>query len=278
MTSLSLVIHCAKCCEDPEFVCYGCRKKFCQHHKDVHQRTLDQELNSLAVDNDEISRQLKEEHIQEQYVACWSDIDIWEQEEIENIKRTANLMRQEIIDVVGECMTKPRKEIGSLMCDISSALGGTKRFDEIDLDQWAYLLDRVKKLAEFTVKLNTVDKGLQLVLYGKNLEDISSLENTDRHDIGLKPITSQQLQGMNHIQSNSETNPTTQNEFSSGYNIQSNETQTSRTPLDISTMNTIGGAQHQNNQGAITRLVRPRAAEIPFERRTFYPLRWRVNL
>jgi len=228
------------------------------------------------VDNNDIAEQLKEEHIQAQYIECWSDIDIWEQEEMENIRRTANLMRQEIVDVVGERLYRPKQELSLLTNEINSVREAMKPFDEIDLNQWEYLLDRVKKLAKFTVTLRNVDDGLVLTLSGRNLED-ASLENTDRRLIGLIPITSPRLQSTNHIQSATQTDTTTQTSFSSINNMQSDQTQRLEASANDGMINRIARTETQNNQRPTTRLARPRAAEIPFEHRNFYPLRWRVN-
>ncbi|CAF3998159.1 unnamed protein product [Adineta steineri] len=205
---------------------------FCQHHTNEHQETLDRRLQSLVTDTDQITNQLSEEQIQLEYVKCWADIDLWEQGEIENIQRTADLMRQEVTDAVGECLFQPRQELGLLLDSLDLARDNLKKFDEIDLNQWEELLDRVKTLAKFVVTFSNFDDGLELLVTGKQLEDLTSFEDNTRHSIGLVPVSYPQLQRINHREVNE----------------------------------------------PVAQLRRSAAAEIPFERRSFYPLRWRVSV
>ncbi|CAF4070122.1 unnamed protein product [Adineta steineri] len=91
-----------------------------------------------------------------------------------------------------------------------------------------------------------------------------------RHSIGLVPISYSQLQRINYTEVNEQVNPTTQHHFHQTDNRQAQESRNLIIPVE--------GDERPNNQRPVTQLRRPAAAEIPFERRSFYPLRWRVNV
>ncbi|CAF1501170.1 unnamed protein product [Adineta steineri] len=179
-------------------------------------------------------------------------------------------MRQEVTDAVGECLFQPRQQLDLLLDSLDLARLKLKKFDEIDLNQWEELLDRVKKLAKFIVTLSNFDDGLELLVTGKQLEDLTSFENNARHSIGLVPISYLQLQRINHTEMNEQTNPTAQHRF---HPIHSRQAQESRNLIIP-----VVGYEYRNNQRPVAQLRRPAASEIPFERRSFYPLRWRVNV
>jgi hypothetical protein len=232
------------------------------------------------LDNDlaQISEKLNEENINAQYASCWQDIDMWEENEIGLIKETANLMRQEIIDVVGERLYRPRQDLSMLTTEINKARERMEAFNENDLERWKRVLDRVKKLAEFTITLSNTDDGLELTLSGENVEDAFSSENTNRQVSGDIPISSPQLQRMDHIQDTPETIPATENNSSSTNNMQSNQTQVSATSANIGSIQRVGAVERETRERPTTTLIRRRAAaEIPFDRRSFFHLRWRFN-
>ncbi|CAF1456282.1 unnamed protein product [Adineta steineri] len=179
-------------------------------------------------------------------------------------------MRKEVIDVVGEFSFKPRQELGLLLHPLNLANEKLKKFDEIDLNQWEELLDRVKTLARFVVTLRNVGNGLELLVTGKQLKDLTSFEDNTRHSIGLVPVSYPQLQRINHREVNEQLNPTAQHHF---HPIDNRQAQEGR-PLLIP----VVGDERRNNQRPVAQLRRSAAAEIPFERRSFYPLRWRVNV
>jgi hypothetical protein len=237
-----------------------------------------EQLKSLDNDLAQISEKLNEDNINAQYVLCWEDIDMWEQKEIGLIKETANLMRQEIIDVVGERLYTPRQDLTVLTTEINKARERMEDFNENDLERWKRILDRVKRLAEFTIILRNRGDGLELTLTEENVEDTFSSENTNRQVSGDIPISSLQLQRIGHIQDSPETIPATENNPSSTNNMQSNQTQSSATSANIGSTQRVGGVEHENRERPTTTLIRRRAAaEIPFDRRSFFHLRWRFN-
>ncbi|CAF1428660.1 unnamed protein product [Adineta steineri] len=179
-------------------------------------------------------------------------------------------MRQEVTDAVGECLSQPRQELGLLLDSLDLARDNLKKFDEIDLNQWEELLDRVKMLAKFIVTLSNFDDGLELLVTGKQLKDLTSFEDNARHSIGLVPISYPQLQRINHREVNEQLNPTAQHRFDPIDNRQAQEDRPLLIPVEWD--------ERRNNQRPVTQLRRPAAAEIPFERRSFYPLRWRVSV
>ncbi|CAF1504346.1 unnamed protein product [Adineta steineri] len=131
-------------------------------------------------------------------------------------------------------------------------------------------IDIHKTLAKFIVTLSNLDNGLELLVTGKQLEDLTSFEDNARHSIGLVPISYSQLQRINYTEVNEQVNPTTQHHFHQTDNRQAQESRNLIIPVE--------GDERPNNQRPVTQLRRPAAAEIPFERRSFYPLRWRVNV
>ncbi|CAF1320174.1 unnamed protein product [Adineta ricciae] len=170
-------------------------------------------------------------------------------------------MRQEVIDAGGECLSKPRQELGLLLDQLDLVHQKVKAFDEIDLSRWKDLVDRVKMLSIFHVTLMDVDNGLELLVTGKKLENLIYSTDNDRHPIGLVPIPSSELQRSDHTGKNAQVDPT-----------ENRRLEESRTSTALAE-----GVEHPNNQRPLTQLRRPAAAEIPFEHRSFYPLRWRIN-
>jgi hypothetical protein len=235
-----------------------------------------EQLNSLVNDLAQISEKLKEENMNAQYIPCWEDIDLWEQREIGLIKETANLMRQEIIDVVGERLYRPRQDLSMLTTEINKARKGMEAFNKNDLERWKHILDRVKRLAEFTIILSNRNGGLELILTGENVEDAVSSENTNREVRDDIPISSQ-LQRMD-IQDSPKTVRATENNSRSTNNMQSNQTQSSTTSANIGSIPRVGGVERENRERSTATVIRRRAfAEIPFNNRDFFHLRWRFN-
>ncbi|CAF1162458.1 unnamed protein product [Rotaria sp. Silwood1] len=164
-----------------------------------------------------------------------------------------------------------------LTTQINEARQKMKAFDEIDLKRWEDILNHLKKLAAFTVTLKNINNGLELLVTGEDVENDSPLENIDRHRNGLIPITSPQLQNTYHNQNNSKMMSTILNNFSSTNNVESNEIRSSIASANTESIGRTGDAGRHNNERPTTTLVRNRAAEIPFEHRRFYPLRWRMD-
>ncbi|CAF3019843.1 unnamed protein product [Rotaria sp. Silwood2] len=161
-----------------------------------------------------------------------------------------------------------------LTAQLNEARQRMKAFDEIDLERWEDLLNHLKKLAKFTVTLKNINNGLELIVTGEDTENDLSLETINRHPSGLIPITPPQLQSTYH---NHEILPTRLNNFSSTNNVESTEVRSSVALVNTESVERVANIGHHNRARPAATLVRRAAAEIPFEHRRFYHMRWRVD-
>ncbi|CAF2611681.1 unnamed protein product [Rotaria sp. Silwood2] len=239
---------------------------------------LDEKFDSLAAHRDDIARKLEDYFVNDQSNDCFCEIELWEQEETANIKATAAAMRNEVIEVVEMRLRVATEKLGSLTDKINEARQDKNNFDEIELKLWDKQLNIIKKLTAFKVTIKKFKNGLELLITGERIENIISSLDTDQSRSDPIPITSDpQLQSVYDNHTNPEIIPTTSNNVIPTHNMQSDQMRNLVLSVDIESHGGCEETVHITNERPTTTVLRHRAAEIPFEHRSFYPLRWRVD-
>lgn len=130
--------------ENAVLKCEGCLETFCYKHVNDHRQKLNKQLDDVAVTCDIMREALNEQTTSSQKHPLIQQIDQWEQQSIEQIRRTAEEARQMIIKhtigPVAEVEVKLRKVTNEIRHGREE-----NDFSEVDLSYWRSSLTKLEK-------------------------------------------------------------------------------------------------------------------------------------
>ncbi|CAF3685694.1 unnamed protein product [Rotaria sp. Silwood1] len=170
------------------------------------------------------------------------------------------------------------EKLGSLTGKINEARRDKNNFDDTELKLWEKQLNIIKKLTEFKVTITKFKCGVEMLITGERTENNTSSLDADQRRSDPIPITSHpQLQTVYDNHTNPEIIPRTTNNVIPTHNMQSDQMRNLVLSADIESNEGPEETVHITNERPRATALRRHAAEIPFEHRMFYPLRWRVD-
>ncbi|CAF2897579.1 unnamed protein product [Rotaria sp. Silwood2] len=153
--TLSLPNITFECNRIRNFQCNVDNQIYYQQDVDQHQKFLDEQLDWLTVDHDDLRQDLLEQISTPKYHPSMTLIDIWEQESIARIQRTAILARRALIDALDQHVFEIKNKLDMLTPKLREARHHVKFFNEDDIRKWATILQELKQMPLFPV---TIDK------------------------------------------------------------------------------------------------------------------------
>ena len=142
MASTSAKNHCVICSKRASFNCEGCGQAFCFNHVSDHRQQLNQQLDEIEVNRDLFRQTLTEQNTVPQKHPLIKQIDQWEHDSIDKIRRTAHKARQQILQYGTKYTTEIEDKLAKLTDQLREGRQGND-FVETDLVHWREELDRL---------------------------------------------------------------------------------------------------------------------------------------
>jgi hypothetical protein len=140
---------CKACNKAPSvFFCQGCEKDFCIDHAKEHRQELSEKLDTIIIEHDQLKQNLAECTDKSSRHPLMKEIDQWEKESIDKIRKAADDARKQLSNVVDSHTTKITEDLKHLTQELTTARS-ENNFIEIDLKEW------MERLEQWTKDLNT---------------------------------------------------------------------------------------------------------------------------
>jgi hypothetical protein len=137
--------RCAVCGkEKASFKCEGCSKTFCNKHVTDHRQELNKQLDEIEVTRDLFRQTLTEQTTEPRKHPLIQQIDQWERESINKIRRTADEARQLLLTHTTNHNTKIEVKLAKLTDQLRQNREEND-FVETDLNHWKHELTRLTK-------------------------------------------------------------------------------------------------------------------------------------
>jgi hypothetical protein len=125
-----------------------------KHQNSEDQTALDEKLDWLTVDHDDLMQELSQRISTPKYHPSMAVIDKWELEAIERIRQAAVLARRTLVDALDQHVTEVKKTLSTLTPKLREARGRTVPFKETHIQEWANLLQELKKIPVLPVSID----------------------------------------------------------------------------------------------------------------------------
>jgi hypothetical protein len=136
---------CKECNKAPSvFFCQGCQKDFCTDHAKEHRQELSKQLDTIIVEHDQLQQNLAEFMEKSSCDPLMKQIDQWETESIDKIRKAAEDARKRLSNVVSSHTTNITKDLKQLSQVLTTAQS-ENNFIEIDLKEWMEKLEKWTK-------------------------------------------------------------------------------------------------------------------------------------
>jgi hypothetical protein len=256
----------------------GYNQTNCQQHVDQHQRLLDEQLDWLTVDHDDLRQDLLEQISRPKYHPSMAVIDQWEEETIARIRHAAVLARRALIDALDQHAFEVQKTLNTLTPKLREARNRMKSFNENDIQKWASMLQELKKMPVFPI---TIDKDKNI--HGLTI-DLRKEKRTHHFKSNPKESITNCLVSIirDPTASTSTSNRTicqivpknlTKKTDADNKNLKLDNVSSNRSKT-ITPGGVIIIREQQKEESTTSAIpVRRAHAEIPFDSRTYYPLR-----
>ena len=140
---------CKACNKAPSvFFCQGCQKDFCTGHAKEHRQELSKQLDTIILEHDQLKQNLADFRETSTQHPLMQEINQWEMQSIDKIRKAANEARKELTAAVDGCRTKITDELKHLTQELTIARS-EDNFIEIDLQEW------MERLQKWTKDFNT---------------------------------------------------------------------------------------------------------------------------
>ena len=130
------------------FFCQGCEKDFCTIHAEEHRQELSKQLDTVILEHDQLKQNIVEYSEKFNQHPLMKEIDQWEMESIDKIRKAADDARKELFAVVDDRRTKIIEGMKGLEQDLSTAQSEDS-FVETNLQEW------MERLRKWATDLNT---------------------------------------------------------------------------------------------------------------------------
>ena len=140
---------CKACNKAPSvFFCQGCQQDFCTSHAKEHRQELSKQLDTIILGHDQLKQNIAEFNAKSNQHPLMKEIDQWEMESIDKIRKAADDARKALSTTADGCSTKIKEELQHLTQELTTAQS-EDNFIEIDLQEWT------EKLKKLVMDLNT---------------------------------------------------------------------------------------------------------------------------
>ena len=138
--------RCVTCRKDNKATsrCGGCLQEFCFKHLLDHRQELNKQLHEIEVTRDLFRQTLSQQTEEPQRHALIQQINDWERKSIEIIQRTANEVRQMLLEHTGGYVKRIEVDLNKLTDELRQNRIDDDFF-ETDLHQWKEELKRLAK-------------------------------------------------------------------------------------------------------------------------------------
>ncbi len=126
------------------FTCRGCQKDFCTRHVAEHRQELGKQMDELTLDHDRFRQNLIDQTREPRRHPLIKQIDEWEEQSINTIRRSADDARQQLRTTINDHATKLTEALTKIAQELRKAREDDDFF-ETDLKQWIDKLDRLRK-------------------------------------------------------------------------------------------------------------------------------------
>ncbi|CAF0805078.1 unnamed protein product [Rotaria sordida] len=176
------------------FSCHGCNKNFCLIHTSEHRDFLQKSMNEISNNCDLLKDSVQGHKGEQHQISIMEQIEQWEQQSIDKIRRLADDVRQQISTIIRDRTDNFKEKLGELQqqLEIARQDGG---FYENDLTEWTRRFDELQRIVaqQQTIKIEE-DIGSTSFISRISVNDISSisfrknvpLKNHDQNDIEKK--------------------------------------------------------------------------------------------
>lgn len=172
MATTNSKARCITCGKENSTVrCDGCSHPFCYNHMESHRQELSKQLDNIEVTRDLLQQTLIEQTEEPQTHALIKQIDEWERDSIDKIRRTADNARRILL----RHTTKQLKTLDIKLDQISNQLRKSRLehdFIEPDLRQWNEKLIQLKEELNNPSYMKVIYESIPLI--NKVSVDISS--------------------------------------------------------------------------------------------------------
>ncbi|CAF3787311.1 unnamed protein product [Rotaria sp. Silwood1] len=146
----------SKCCicnkETVGFTCRGCSKDFCFDHSTEHRQIIIKQFNDIENDRNKFHQNLVEQKKNSRKPPFIQDVNLWEQESIQKIKKTAEECRHILIEQNMQHFTKMEDRLSQLTEELKK-IRQENEFNEINIVR---IKTQLTKLGEELVQLPNV--------------------------------------------------------------------------------------------------------------------------
>ncbi len=125
------------------FTCRGCQKDFCTRHVVEHRQELGKQMDELTLDHDRFRQNLIEQTGEPRYHPLIKQINEWEEQSINKIRRLADDARQQLRNTINDHATKLTEALTKIAEELRKAREDDDFF-ETDLKQWMDKLEQLK--------------------------------------------------------------------------------------------------------------------------------------
>ncbi|CAF1124498.1 unnamed protein product [Adineta ricciae] len=182
MATSTSKVQCVTCAKDKGTVqCHGCSQSFCFKHLTDHRQQLNQQFDEIEMTRDLFRQTLTEYSNNLQKHLLIKEIDRWEQDSINLIRKTAEEARQHMHKHTTEHLSKMEKKLNDLTKQLKEGREDDD-FVEIDLQQWNQQLtqmnEELMKPTNIKVKQSSTPliRMINVEIFDK---DLSSYNNID---------------------------------------------------------------------------------------------------
>ena len=125
------------------YKCQGCSQLFCPKHSNDHRNELNKQLEEITMTHDLVQQTLNQQTEDPQNRPLIQQINQWEKKSIDLVRKTAEKLRQELLDGVTQDITQIKQNLQSLSNELREGREEND-FSEIDLRQWTQRLEQLK--------------------------------------------------------------------------------------------------------------------------------------
>src|ERR1700722_12079261 len=103
------------------FMCHGCTQNFCMQHANEHRQTLSKQMDEITLDHNLLKQTIAEQKIDSARHSLMKQIDEWETQSIDKIRRAAEDARKQLLNVVVEHTDNVTKALADLTQELKKA-------------------------------------------------------------------------------------------------------------------------------------------------------------
>ncbi|CAF0860599.1 unnamed protein product [Rotaria sordida] len=139
-------ISCATCGKTAGiFTCRGCSENFCLPHTNEHREFLEKQMNDIILIHNQLKQAITGQTTEQFHQSLIQQIERWEQQSIDKIRRLADDTRQQLSSIVQDRTENIKEKIAQLTPQLNKARHDGEFF-ESDIKEWSEKLNKFQQL------------------------------------------------------------------------------------------------------------------------------------